>query len=88
MRITRSIEAEIKTAKAEVRAELEELLEVIADHLGIKKCPYCGKYDALSYTEDHDEDLCDDCAEETPERLIGDEIQYRVDGRWVGRFGR
>lgn len=83
-RIAQLIAAELKGAN-EIEAQfIDETLDALRDH-SIKKCTYCGRYEAVSYSEGHDADLCDDCASETPERLVGDEIQYLVDGQWRGR---
>jgi hypothetical protein len=82
IRIIESLEAELAAAKGDEREELEYMLDAITSALELHRCAYCGKHRELEHSDDHDASLCEDCIDETPERLVGDEVQYFVHGFW------
>lgn len=84
-KIAQLLAAELKGADELETEFIEETLDALRSY-NVKKCTYCGQYESVSYNDDHDAELCDSCASETPERLLGDEIQYLVDGAWKVRF--
>lgn len=92
-RLAGAIEAEIQKIEALYRLgyenqdevlNLENVLEKLLDCApGVEKCPYCGAHALCAYDEDHDETLCARCARSIPERIVGDEIEGKINGSWV-----